>query len=158
MKKRQMVLGCLLYLFLLVRPTTAQQNWTEFISCSLPGAGGRIVTFSINNETKEISYYFKKAGKTGLCVKFNENNKLKRLVDNEMGVTYYGFNRGGYGYVINVMNGSEKEEYAMSFDVKKNNLIIQSNDCLPNSFRVGDIKSDYIVEVPYVGNDKIIFP
>ena len=157
MKKYKMVLGGVLYFVLSASSMSVEQGVTDIISCYLPG-GDRVASFSINNETKEINYVFKKAGRTELNVYFNEKNKLKRLVDNKMGVTYYGFNRGGYSYVVDIMNGSENEEYTMSFDIKKKNKVIQSNDCLPSSFRSDDIKSNYIVDVPYVGSNQFVFP
>lgn len=46
----------------------------------------------------------------------------------------------------------------MTFDVKKNNKIILSNDCLQNSFRSDDVLNDYITDVPYVDGDNFIFP
>ena len=135
-----------------------EQNETEFISCSLQGKSSAKVLLSINNVTKEISYIFKKSGKTELSVVFNNENKLKRLTDNKVGVTYYGFNRGKYSYVIDIINGAEQEEYSMSFDIKKNNKVIQSSDCLPGSFRIDNIKSNYITDVPYADDDDFIFP
>ncbi|MFU9139252.1 hypothetical protein [Erwinia tasmaniensis] len=136
----------------------SEQDVTEMISCSLPGKVSREVLLSINDKTKEITYTFKKEGKVELSVLFNEGNKLKRLTDSKMGVVYYGFNRGKYGYVIDIISGAEKEEYSMTFDVKKNNKIIQSNDCFQNSFRSDDIPNNYITDVPYVDSDNFIFP
>lgn len=136
----------------------SEQNFTEMISCSLPGKVSREVLLSINDKTKEITYSFKKEGKVELSVLFNEENKLKRLTDSKMGVIYYGFNRGKYGYVIDVISGAEKEEYSMIFNIKKNKKIIQSTDCLQNSFRSDDIPNDYINDVPYVEDDNFIFP
>lgn len=134
------------------------QNTTEIISCSLPGKLSRKVSFSINNETKSINYRFKKEGKLELTVLFNEGNRLRRLTDSKLGVTYYGFKRGGYSYVIDIINGTEGEEYAMSFDIKKNNKVIQSHDCLPNSFRSENITSEYIKDIPYVNDNNFTFP
>lgn len=131
---------------------------TDIISCSLPGKLSRDIEFSMNNKTKEINYKFRRGGKTELNVIFNEGNKLKRLTDSKLGVTYYGFKQGQYSYVINVMNGAEKEEYTMTFDVKKNNKIIQSDYCIPPSFRFNNIKSEFIIDIPYVDFDELIFP
>ncbi len=97
----------------------SEQNLTEMISCSLPGKVSREVLLSMNDKTKEITYSFKKEGKVELSVSFNEGNKLKRLTDRKMGVVYYGFNRGKYGYVINIISGAEKEEYSMTFMSKR---------------------------------------
>lgn len=46
----------------------------------------------------------------------------------------------------------------MSFDIKKNGKIIQSSDCLPNSFRGDSIINDYIVDIPYVNEERFNFP
>lgn len=154
--RRALSIGVYLLLFS-VNSMASELSATEIISCSLPGKISREVLFSINNETQEVNYEFKKNGETELKVLFNERNKLKRLVDSKMGVTYYGFKRGQYSYVIDVINGAEKEEYTISFDVKKNNKIIQSSDCLPSSFRIDNIKSEFITDVPYV-DDEFIFP
>lgn len=154
--RRALSIGVYLLLFS-VNSMASEPSATEIISCSLPGEISREVLFSINNETQEVNYEFKKNGETELNVLFDERNKLKRLVDSKMGVTYYGFKRGQYSYVIDVINGAEKEEYTMSFDVKKNNKIIKSSDCLPSSFRIDDIKSEFITDVPYV-DDEFIFP
>lgn len=154
--RRALSIGVYLLLFS-VNSMASELSATEIISCSLPGKISREVLFSINNETQEVNYEFKKNGETELNVLFNERNKLKRLVDSKMGVTYYGFKRGQYSYVIDVINGAEKEEYTISFDVKKNNKIIQSSDCLPSSFRIDNIKSEFITDVPYV-DDEFIFP
>ena len=51
-----------------------------------------------------------------------------------------------------------KNEYTMSFDIKKNGKIIQSSDCLPNSFRSDSIINDYIVDIPYVNEERFNFP
>ena len=134
------------------------QNTTEIISCSLPGKLSRKVSLSINNETKTINYSFKKEGKLELAVLFNEGNRLRRFTDSKLGVVYYGFKLGGYSYVIYIINGTEGEEYAISFDIKKNNKVIQSHDCLPNSFRSDNITSEYITDIPYVDDDNFIFP
>jgi len=133
-------------------------NSTEIISCKLPGDLSRKVSLSIDNETKEINYSFEKEGKVELAVLFNEENKLKRLTDSEMGVTYYGFKRGAYSYIIDIINGVEKEEYTISFDIRKNNKVVQSDDCLHSSFRSADITSQYITDVPYVDDDNFAFP
>lgn len=145
-------------LLLSVKTMASESNKTEIISCSLPGKISREILFSINNDSQEISYEFKKNGETELNVLFNEKDKLKRLVDSKIGVTYYGFKRGQYSYVVDVINGAEKEEYTMSFDVKKNNKVIQSDDCLPSSFRSDNIKNKFITDIPYVDNDEFIFP
>lgn len=119
MKKCRVILDCVLYSIFSPNTIAAQPNMSEVITCFLSGAGKRVITFMINKENKEINYTFVKEGKAELKVNFDGNKKLKQLVDNEMQVTYYGFNRGKYSYVINVINGSEKEDYTMSFNVKK---------------------------------------
>ncbi len=93
-----------------------------------------------------------------LRVLFNESNKLKRFSDDKIGVVYYGFNRGGYSYVIDVITGAEEEEYSVVFDVKKNNKILQSNDCLPGAFVSNDIPNEYITDVTYIDADGFNFP
>jgi len=133
-------------------------NVTNIITCSLPGEGVKEVSFFVDNITKEINYNFKRDGTVELSVIFNEANKLRRTKDNEMGVTYYGFKRGKYSYVINVIDGFEKNEYTMSFVILKNERIIQSRDCLPSSFRSDDIVSDNIVDIPYVNKNGYFFP
>jgi hypothetical protein len=158
MKKYKVFFGVVLCFVLPAGSIASEQNVAKIIYCSLPGGLGREVSFSIDNVTKEINYIFKKAGKIELNVAFNEENKLKRLTDSKMGVTYYGFNRGKYSYVIDIINGDEKEEYTMSFDIKKNNKVIQSSDCLQGSFRSDSIKNNYIVDVPYVSDNDFIFP
>jgi hypothetical protein len=75
-----------------------------------------------------------------------------------MGVTYYGFKRGAYSYIVDIINGAEQEEYTISFDIKKNNKVVQSDDCLHSSFRSTDITSKYISDVPYVDDDNFAFP
>lgn len=145
-------------LFFSAVATATEQNVTKIISCSLPGEGGKEVSFFIDNVTKEIIYGFKKDGKIELSIVFNEGNKLKRFKDNKMGVIYYGFNRGKYSYVIDIIDGSEKNEYSMSFDIKKNQKTIQSSDCLANSFRSDSIMSDYIIDIPYMNDKEFSFP
>ncbi|EKS7192951.1 TPA: hypothetical protein ACNFPT_000965 [Enterobacter ludwigii] len=145
-------------LFLSAGAMATKQNVTNIITCSLPGEGVKEALFFIDNVTKEINYNFKRDGKVELNVIFNEANKLRRTRDNEMGVTYYGFKRGKYIYVINVIDGSENNEYTMSFDILKNKRIIQSRDCLTGSFRSDDIVSDYIVDIPYVNKNGYFFP
>lgn len=144
--------------FLSAGALVAEQNVTKIITCSLPGEGGKEALFIIDNITKEINYYFERDGKTELKVVFNEGNKLRRTNDSKMSVTYYGFKRGKYSYIIDVIEGSEKNEYTMSFDIKKNGKIIQSSDCLPNSFRSDSIISDYIIDIPYVNEERFNFP
>lgn len=157
MKKFKVFLAGVFYFFLSAGAMAAEQNVTKIITCSLPGEGGKEVSFFIDNITKEINYYFKRDGKTELSVVFNEGNKLRRIKDSKMGVTYYGFKRGKYSYIIDVIDGSEKNEYTMSFDIKKDEKIIQSRDCLPNSFRSDSIISDYIIDIPYVNEKSFIF-
>lgn len=158
MKKYKVFFGGVLCLVLSAGAIASEQNMDKIIYCLLPGGVDREVLFSIDNVTKEINYAFKKAGKTELSVAFNEGNKLKRLTDSNVGVTYYGFKRGKYSYVIDIINGYEKEEYTMSFDIKKNNKVIHSSDCLPGSFRSDSIKNNYIVDVLYVDDNDFIFP
>lgn len=158
MRKYKMFLEGMLCFFLSTGALAAEQNVTKIITCSLLGDGGKEASFFIDNITKEINYSFKRNGKTELKVVFNEGNKLRRTKDSKMGVTYYGFNRGKYSYVIDVIEGSEKNEYTMLFDIKKNGKIIQSSDCLPNSFRSDSIISDYIVDIPYVNEERFNFP
>lgn len=136
---------------------SSEKNATEIISCSLPGKVSRKVLF-YTNDKKEIIYLFKREGKVELRVLFNESNKLKRFSDDKIGVVYYGFNRGGYSYVIDVITGAEEEEYSVVFDVKKNNKILQSNDCLPGAFVSNDIPNEYITDVIYIDADGFNFP
>ncbi|HHL7196446.1 hypothetical protein [Klebsiella pneumoniae] len=141
----------------------AEQNVTKIITCSLPGEGGKgeggkEASFFIDNITKGINYGFKRNGKTELKVVFNEGNKLRRTKDSKMGVTYYGFKRGEYSYVIDVIEGSEKMNTQCRLISKKNGKIIQSSDCLPNSFRSDSIINDYIVDIPYVNEERFNFP
>ncbi|HCP7889929.1 TPA: hypothetical protein OFX50_000758 [Escherichia coli] len=131
---------------------------TKIITCSLPGGGGKEASFFIDNITKEINYSFEKNGKTELKVVFNEGNKLRRTKDSKMRITYYGFKHGKYSYVINVVEGSEENEYTMSFDIKKNGRIIQSSDCLPGSFRSDRIINKNILDIPYVNEERFGFP
>jgi len=145
-------------LFLSSGAMATKPNVTNIITCSLPGEGVKEVSFFVDNITKEINYNFKRDGTVELSVIFNEANKLRRTKDNEMGVTYYGFKRGKYSYVINVIDGFEKNEYTMSFVILKNERIIQSRDCLPSSFRSDDIVSDNIVDIPYVNKNGYFFP
>ncbi|MTH47707.1 hypothetical protein [Intestinirhabdus alba] len=158
MNKSCVFLVCLLISVMLRYSIASEQNATEIIVCSLPGRISKEVLFFINNKNKEIVYQFKREGKVELRVLFNENNKLKRLTDSKMGVTYYGFSRGAYSYVINVITGAEEDEYSMVFDVKKNNKIIQSNDCLPGSFINNDIPNYYMTDIVYPENDNFVFP
>ena len=114
----------------------------------------RQVLFCQNDKTKEIDYYFKRSNKIELNVLFNGENKLKRLVDEHMGVTYIGFIRGVYSYTVDIIKGEEDNEYSMSFDVKKNKKVIQSDDCSPFYYY------NHIDDVPYnqkMGHD-FIFP
>lgn len=131
---------------------------TQFISCSLPGKNSRHVIFTLDNSSQKISYEFIRNGKVELKVLFNEQNNLLRLYDHNMGVLYYGFKRGQYSYVLMVINGAEKEECSMSFDVKKDNKVIQSSDCLPSSFSSSDVKSKFIRDVSLNGNEEFDFP
>jgi len=158
MKKYKVFLGGALCLFLSASVIAGGQNVTEIIACSLPGEGGKKVSFFIDNVTKEINYGFKRNGEVELSVVFNEGNKLRRMIDSKMGVTYYGFKRGKYSYIIDIIDGSERNEYTMSFDIKKDEKIIQSSDCLPGSFRSDIIISEYIVDVPYMNEKDLIFP
>jgi len=158
MKKYMVLLKGMLCFFLSTGAMAAEQNVTKIIICSLPGEGGEEVSFSIDNVTKEINYGFKKNGITELSVIFNKKNKLSRFTDIKMGVTYYGFKRGEYSYVIDIVDGSEMNEYTMSFDVKKNGKVIQSRGCLPSSLRSDNIKSEYIVDISYINENGFIFP
>lgn len=157
-RKYIVFLAGVLCFFLSAGAMATKQNVTNIITCSLPGEGAKEVLFFIDNIIKEINYNFKRDGKVELNVIFNEENKLRRTKDNEMGITYYGFKRGKYSYVINVIDGAEKNEYTMSFDILKNERIIQSRDCLPSSFRSDDIVSGYIVDIPYVNKHGYFFP
>lgn len=157
-RKYIVFLAGVLCFFLSAGSMATKQNVTNIITCSLPGEGAKEVLFFIDNITKEINYNFKRDGKVELNVIFNEANKLMRTKDNEMGITYYGFKRGKYSYVINVIDGAENNEYTMSFDILKNERIIQSRDCLPSSFRSDDIVSGYIVDIPYVNKHGYFFP
>lgn len=65
---------------------------------------------------------------------------------------------GAYSYIIDIINGVEKEEYTISFDIRKNNKVVQSDDCLHSSFRSADITSQYINDIPYVDDDNFVFP
>lgn len=115
MKTLKVFLVGMAFLVVSTNSMASGQNTTEIISCSLPGKLSRKVSLSINNETKVINYTFKKEGKVELAVLFNEGNRLRRLTDSKLGVTYYGFKRGEYSYVIDIINGTEREEYKISF-------------------------------------------
>ncbi len=158
MKTYKVFLEGALCFFLSAGAVTAEQKMTNIITCLLPGEGSKEVSFFIDNVTKEINYNFKRNGKAELSVVFNEGNKLRRFKDSKMSVTYYGFKRGKYSYIIDVIEGVEKNEYTMSFDIKKNEKIIQSSDCLPSSFRSDNIISEYIINVPYMNEKKFVFP
>ena len=157
-RKYKMFLAGVLCFFLSAGALAVEKNMNKIITCSLPGEGGKEASFFIDNITKEINYGFKRDGKTELKVVFNEGNKLRRTEHSQMGVTYYGFKRGKYSYVIDVIEGSEKNEYTMSLDIKKNGKIIQSSDCLPNSYRSDSVVNDYIVDIPYVNEEGFNFP
>jgi hypothetical protein len=131
---------------------------TQFISCSLPGNNSRQALFTLDNSSQKISYEFIRNGKVELKVLFNEHNNLLRFYDHNMGVLYYGFKRGQYSYVFMVIKGVEKDEYSMSFDVKKDDKVIQSSDCLPSSFRSNDVNSKFIRNVSSNGNEEFDFP
>lgn len=158
MKAISVFLFGILFSFMSINSMASGGNSTEIIYCTLPGELSRKVSLSIDNKTKEINYSFEKEGKAELTVLFNEENKLKRLTDSKMGVTYYGFKRGAYSYIVDITNGAEQEEYTISFDIKKNNKVVQSDDCLHSSFRSADITSKYISDVPYVDDDNFAFP
>ncbi|MFI8418327.1 hypothetical protein ACQKDS_20005 [Serratia sp. NPDC078593] len=126
-----------------------KQSETELMSCSFQGEGNRNVSFRMNNETQKISYSFSKNGEDELRVLFDEKNMLKRAIDKENNITYYGFNRGKYSYIINIINGKGFNEYSISFSIKYSNKVIQSNDCLGNSYKASNINSKYIKDVPF---------
>lgn len=129
------------------------------ISCTLPGRELKEVSFFLDNNQKEIIYNFKRNGKSELNVIFNERSKLKRLIDKGMGAIYYGFVRGSYSYVINIINGDEGEGYNISFFIKKGSRIIQSNDCLSGYYRGNFINDKFILDVPIDNNrDEVRFP
>lgn len=154
---RWLFYGVVLYLFP-VGSFASEYIGTVILSCLLPGVTSRDISLSINSETKEIKYIIKRMGVIESISVFNEGNKLMRFTDSQMGITYYGFRLGEYGYIIDIINGSEKNEYTISFDIKKNNKLIQSSDCLPNSFRSDNIRSDYIDNVPNMNDKDFVFP
>lgn len=135
--------------FFSVSTLACEQNETELMSCSFQGDVSHKVSFCMDNETQKINYSFNKNGVDELQVLFDWGNMLKRTIDSKMNVTYYGFNRGKYGYILNIINGKEPNEYSMSFLVKKGKKVIQSNDCLNNSYKASDITSKYIKDVPF---------
>ncbi|WP_086873454.1 hypothetical protein [Kosakonia pseudosacchari] len=137
---RMLFYGVVLYL-LPVSLFASEYIDVVIVSCLLPGKSSGGISLSIDSETKEIKYIVKRMGLIESINVFNEGNKLKRFTDSQMGITYYGFRLGEYGYIIDIINGSEKNEYTISFDIK-NNKVIQSSDCLPNSFRSDNIRSD----------------
>lgn len=139
--------------FFSVSIQACEQNETELMSCSFQRNVSRKVSFCMDNETQKINYSFNKNGVDELQVLFDGENMLKRTIDSKMDVTYYGFNRGKYGYILNIINGKESNEYSMSFLVKKGKKVIQSNDCLDNSYKANDITSKYIKDVPFKSAD-----
>lgn len=139
----------LLGIFFCIRTLAGEQSEIELMSCSLPGDVNRKVSFYMDKETQKINYSFNKNGEDELQVLFDEKNMLKRTIDRKMNVTYYGFNRGEYGYILSIMDGKETNEHSMSFLIKKNKKIIQSNDCLNNSYKAMDITSKYIKDMPF---------
>ncbi|TPG55417.1 hypothetical protein [Ewingella americana] len=150
----------LIGMFFSINVLACEQDDTEIISCSLVGEASRNVSFCLNKKNQEINYYFKRAGKIELNVLFNIERKLKRLTDENMGVTYLGFSKGQFGYILSIINGAESEEYSMSFDIKKDNKIIQTTECSSNSYRSDNIVSKYIENIPYnsVKGNEFIFP
>lgn len=157
MSKIRLLLGGVFFVYSSISLSSGL-NTNEILSCSLPGKGSRQAVFTLNNDSQEINYEFIRSGKVELKVLFNEHNNLLRFYDHNMGVLYYGFKRGQYSYVLMVINGVEKEEYSMSFDVKKDNKVIQSSDCLPSSFRSNDVNSKFIRDVSSNGNEEFDFP
>jgi len=150
----------LIGMFFSLNALACEQDDMEIISCSLVGETPRNVSFCLNKKSQEINYYFKRAGKTELNVLFNSKRKLERLTDKAMGVTYLGFSQGQYGYMLSIINGTESEEYSMSFDIKKGNKTIQTTECSSNSYRSNNIISKYIDDIPYnpLKNEEFIFP
>ncbi|MEW5291993.1 hypothetical protein ABW286_22920 [Erwinia papayae] len=135
--------------FFSISTMAGEQSEIELISCSLQGDVSRKISFYMNRETQKINYFFNKGGENELQVLFDKKNMLKRTTDRKMDVTYYGFNRGKYSYILNIINGKEVNEYSMSFLIKKGKKIIQSDDCLNSSYKASDITSKYIEDVPF---------
>lgn len=135
--------------FFSISTLAGEQSEIELMSCSFQGDVSRKVSFYMDNETQKINYSFNKNGVDELKVLFDEQNMLKRTIDSKMDVTYYGFNRGKYSYILNIIIGKEANEYSMSFLIKKGKKIIQSNDCLNSSYKARNITSKYIKDVPF---------
>jgi hypothetical protein len=152
--------GCLFIFIFTSNVNACEIGETEVISCFLPGKIERQVSFCLNDTTQEVSYHFRKSGKTELSVAFDNGNKLSLLKDERLGITYIGFLRGRYGYIFNVITGSEKNEYSISFDIKKDGKVIQSNDCAPNSFIASHFSSKYMNDMILnkSGSGNIEFP
>jgi len=112
--------------------------------CNLTGKINSTVVFCANGD-QEVRYLFKKNDSVELEVDFDATNKLKRWMDLGTYTTYFGFNKGGYSYVLGV---PEEKLGAVAFlDVKKNGKIISSKECSSNSFGEKNVQNKSIEDV-----------
>jgi hypothetical protein len=115
-------------------------------SCHFSGVSQRVATFCLNKKNSVIECTFQKNNKKELNVSFSLENKLKRWVDLGTNTTYFGFNKGGYSYILIIPE--EKPNVVALLDIKQNGIDISTNRCDSNSFGERNIKSNSIEDVP----------
>lgn len=140
-----------------------ERNESELMHCSFREKMSRdisvflySISFCLDEKTQKIRSTFSRGKNNEFQVIFDEKNKLKRAVDHELNIDYYGFSRGVYDYTVDVMNSRESNGYSMVLTIKKNGKAIQSNDCLDSKYRSDTINSIYIKDVPF--NRELPFP
>ena len=117
--------------------------------CSLPGKVERkaLICYSQEKPTS-LTYFFKRKDHVELEVNFSEKNKLKRWTDEATYTRYFGFHRGSYSYTIGV---PQETPGALAFlDIKKEDNLLSTTDCLSNSFGEKDVVHPYIENIPDV--------
>jgi hypothetical protein len=70
-------------------------------SCMLEGGERRIVSICADQAGK-VYYYFGTRRKIELRVRFSTDRKIFRWINSDTYATFFGFNRGGYSYILEV--------------------------------------------------------
>jgi hypothetical protein len=127
--------------------------------CSLSEKDKRVASICYKSGKKDsLTYYFQRNNHIELEVIFSDGEKLKRWIDRATYTTYFGFSRGDYSYVIGV---PEEKPNAVAFlDIKKRGVILNTHNCLTNSFGKKNIKHPYIEDIAdnIVRANNFLFP
>lgn len=152
-----------LFLFLITNvyaseETLCNANEIMIASCQIDEQKFRKLSICSAQDKETIVYRFGKKKKIEMSVIFSRKNRLNRWSDIGTYTTYFGFRKGDYGYSF----GVPQQTYgAKAFlDITWRDKLIQSHNCMSNSFGETNLLNDAVFEVPddSIRNNKFLFP